>query len=172
MLKYLFPFHFLLESNISSFPFPLLLSFPLLSRFLSLPPYQEWVWQHFLALQDLILQSHFHGGRQMLNVHQDVVLHQTNAGSSPARLPGSDKTWAKGNLKVSTYGSKRSCFFPPSEEFWGKPTKDQTSEPKAVLPCLLTSPPHPDIGPALHLKVTLKKPEPTGDKATPIFFQG
>lgn len=40
-----------------------------------------------------------------------------------------------------------------------------------MLPCLLTCPPHPDIGPALNLKVALKKPEPTGDKGTPIFFR-
>lgn len=40
---------------------------------------------------------------------------------------------------------------------------------KAMLPCLLlTSPHHPDVGPALNLQVALKKPVPTGDKGTPI----
>lgn len=38
-----------------------------------------------------------------------------------------------------------------------------------MLPCLLlTSPHHPDVGPALNLQVALKKPVPTGDKGTPI----
>lgn len=139
MLKYFFfPFRFLLLSNIFFLSFSSPLSFPLPSPCLPLPPNQEWVWQHFLALQDLILQSHFHGGRWTLNLHQDMVPYQPNSGSSPARLSEVDKCEPRGTWGFPPMVQNVAGFLLPVKSFGANPPKT-THQNQSDAPM---SPPH------------------------------